>query len=259
MAPFRGKGSISPSASKAILPDRNEEARRVLYGRRSAGRLRPYRKGLMDELLPAITLSLPAEGRIDPRSAFAGSRDSIWLEIGFGGGEHLAARAGANPEIGMIGVEPFVSGVARMLSEIDRRQLDNVRLLVDDARLLLERLDDDCIERIFVLFPDPWPKLRHHKRRIVNDATLAEMTRALKPGGRLHIATDHRDYGRWILARALRQPNLRWRARSAADWTKRPTDQPSTKYEAKALKAGRPPVFFEFEKSVDNGFCCETP
>lgn len=223
--------------------------RRVLYGRRSAGRLRGYRKGLIEQLLPQVSVELPAQGLLDPHTLFAEPVNSVQLEIGFGGGEHLSAQAEAHPNVGFIGVEPFVTGAARMLSEIDRKSLGNVRLLIDDARLLLRSLAPASIERVFVLFPDPWPKARHHKRRIVNPDTLNEISRILQPHGVLRMATDHVEYGRWMLRHALAEPALRWTAKSAPDWTVRPKDQPQTRYERKGLAAGRPAVFLEFVRA----------
>jgi tRNA (guanine-N7-)-methyltransferase len=165
-------------------------------------------------------------------------------ELGFGGGEHLAAEAAAHPEQGFLGVEPFLAGVARLLAGIEARGLDNVRILVDDARLLLAALPDACLARIDVLFPDPWPKARHHKRRIVAPATLAEMARVLVPGGELRLATDDPGYARWMLAAILGEPRLEWLAERAADWRTPWPDRPVTRYEAKAAAAGRRPFYF---------------
>lgn len=167
------------------------------------------------------------------------------LEIGFGGGEHLEAAALANPEVGFIGVEPFLAGVARLLAGIAAHGLENVRILVDDARLLLARLPDSSIERIDVLFPDPWPKSRHHKRRIVNPATCAEMARILAPGGELRLATDDPGYARWMLQALLAEPRLVWTAERAADWRAPGPDHRRTRYEAKALATGRRPVYLQ--------------
>ena len=158
----------------------------------------------------------------------------------------LAAQAEAQPEVGVIGCEPFVSGVARLLSLIAARGLRNVRLLTDDARLLMRALPDGCLERIFILFPDPWPKTRHHKRRIVNAASAAEFARLLQPGGELRLATDDMNYARAMLLVLRARPELRWQARRAPDWRNRPPDGPMTRYEAKALADGRPCVYLGF-------------
>lgn len=147
-----------------------------------------------------------------------------------------------------MGVEPFLNGVAKLLSIIEAEGLANIRLFTDDARLLLPVLPDACLGRIFVLFPDPWPKKRHHKRRLVNRNTVAEFARLLRPGGELRLATDDPGYGRWMLAACLSEPRLEWLAQRAADWRDRPPDSPSTRYEAKALQAGRRPLWLRFRR-----------
>lgn len=182
---------------------------------------------------------------LEPRILFARPVRGVRLEIGFGGGEHLEAAALANPEVGFIGVEPFIAGVARLLAGIEAHGLDNVRILVDDARLLLARLPDSSLERIDVLFPDPWPKSRHHKRRIVNRETCAEMARILAPGGELRLATDDPGYARWMLQALLAEPRLAWTAERAADWRAPGPGHQRTRYEAKALAAGRRPVYLQ--------------
>lgn len=225
-------------------------ARRQVWGRRQGPKLRPGRRSLLDERLPEVGVTLPeGGGRLDPQALFGdGSSRPVWLEIGFGGGEHLAWQAAANPGVGLVGVEPFVNGVARLLSLLEARGLANVRVLMDDARLLLAALPDASINRAFVLFPDPWPKLRHHKRRIVNRGTAAGLARVLGPGAELRVATDDPDYARWILEALLAEPRLEWLAERAADWRERPADWPATRYEEKALAAGRRPTFLRFRR-----------
>jgi len=192
---------------------------------------------------------VPPGGRLDPQALFP-DRRRIWLEIGFGAGEHLAAQAAAHPECGLIGCEPYITGVARLLALADERGLTNLRIVVDDARLLLEALPDACLERIFVLFPDPWPKTRHHKRRIVNPATAAQFARLLAPGGELRLATDDMDYARAMLLAVLPERRLTWLAREPADWRQPPPDWVTTRYQEKALAAGRRCVFLRFERTV---------
>jgi tRNA (guanine-N7-)-methyltransferase len=223
---------------------------RLVYGRRKGHRLRPGRRRLLEELLPKLRLNLPDDGQIDPADQFAHRPERLWLEIGFGGGEHLAAQAAAHPEVGLIGCEPFIGGVARLLSLIEAQGLTNIRLFTDDARLLIQALPDGCLERIFVLFPDPWPKTRHHKRRIVNPQTAAEFVRLLRPGGELRLATDDMGYARAMLLALCARPELQWQARRAADWRERPADWPMTRYESKALAAGARPVFLRFVRRV---------
>ena len=222
---------------------------RLIYGRRKGHRLRPGRQRLLDEALPQLQVNPPERGTLDPASLFAHRPERLWLEIGFGGGEHLAAQAAAHPEIGLIGCEPFVSGVARLLSLIEAQGLTNVRLFTDDARLLMQALPDGCLERIFVLFPDPWPKTRHHKRRIVNAATAAEFARLLRAGGEVRLATDDMGYARAILLALRGQPALQWQAKRPTDWRERPPEWPMTRYESKALAAGRACVYLRFRRA----------
>jgi tRNA (guanine-N7-)-methyltransferase len=218
---------------------------RLIYGRRKGHRLRPGRRRLLEEVLPGLRVPLPERGPLDPAALFP-DRQGCWLEIGFGGGQHLAAQAAAHPQVGLIGCEPYLSGVTRALSLIVSQGLDNVRLFTDDARILIQALPDACLERIFVLFPDPWPKARHHKRRIVNASTAAEFARLLRPGGELRLATDDMGYARAMLLALRGRPELRWHARRPADWRSRPPDWPPTRYEEKALAAARACVYLRF-------------
>ncbi len=209
------------------------------YGRRRGHRLRPQRQSLMDAVLPRVAIVLPpGAGTIDTRTLFDPLPTQVWLEIGFGGGEHLANQAAAHPDIGFIGCEPFINGVASLMRHVDEENLGNVRVWPEDARLLLPRLPDASIDRAFVLFPDPWPKRRHHSRRILGAAGLAELARLLTDGGELRIATDHPGYRDWILMQLGRTDAFTWTARGPADWRERPADWPPTRYEEKALGRG---------------------
>ena len=190
---------------------------------------------------------LPESGGIDPAGLFPDDRP-LWLEIGFGGGEHIAAQAAAHSDRGLIGCEPYITGVARLLALAEAQALTNLRVVVDDARLLLAALPDGCLERIFVLFPDPWPKVRHHKRRIVNPTTAAQFARLLQPGGELRLATDDMPYARAMLLALLPVPQLYWLADSAADWRSRTSCWPPTRYEEKARAAGRACVYLRFRR-----------
>ena len=221
---------------------------RLIYGRRKGHRLRSGRRRLLEEVLPSLQLSLPEHGPLEPARLFAHRPERIWLEIGFGGGEHLAAQAAAHPGVGLIGCEPFISGIARLLSLIEPQGLSNVRLFTDDARLLMQALPEASLERIFVLFPDPWPKTRHHKRRIVNPATAAEFARLLQSGGELRLATDDMSYARAMLLALRGHPELQWQATRPADWRERAPDWPETRYERKARAAGARPVFLRFAR-----------
>jgi tRNA (guanine-N7-)-methyltransferase len=218
-----------------------------VYGRRLGRPLRPALERLIDERLPAYRFALPATGPLDPRSLFAHRPEQVWLEIGFGGGEHLAWQASEHPEVGLIGCEIFLNGIATALRALEAAGARNVRLWPDDARPLLERLAPASLDRVFILFPDPWPKARHRKRRLVGDATLDCLALLLKPGGELRLATDDQDYLTWMLEHLWRhRAQFRWTAERAADWQTR--DWPETRYEAKARAVGRPSTYLTYRR-----------
>ena len=221
---------------------------RRLYGRRRGRPLREGRQRIKETLLPEISITLPQNGPLYPKSLFGIAPDKIWLEIGFGGGEHLAAQAACHPEIGFIGSEVFENGVARLVGEIARRNLGNIRIFADDARLLLDRLPPGSLGRVFILFPDPWPKRRHHKRRLVAPATLDRLSAIMQPGAELRLATDDRDYLAWMLEHVTAHPDFTWLARRPADWRERPLDWPPTRYEEKARAAGRASAYLRFAR-----------
>ena len=233
-------------------PDTAEEPERAFFGRRKGKRLRGQQERRRAELLPALRIVLPEhDAPLDPRTLFPAlpsPPDAVWLEIGFGGGEHLAAQAAAHPGIGFIGAEPFVNGVVKLLAAVEERGLRNVRIRDEDVTALLARLPDASLERVYLLYPDPWPKRRQRKRRFVSDASLAEIGRVLKDGGLFRFASDIDDYAGWTLARAARCPVLTWTARAAPDWTQPFPGWPGTRYEAKALDAGRRPTYLEFAR-----------
>lgn len=221
---------------------------RFLYGRRRGRKLRAGQQTLLETLLPRLRVELPPNGPLDPRALFGPGIDAVWLEIGFGAGEHLAAQAAAEPRTGMIGCEVFENGVVKLLAELQRLALGNVRLFIDDARLLLAVLPQASIARVFILFPDPWPKLRHHKRRIIAPATLDLLAQVMADGAELRLATDDRAYLGWMLERLTGHPAFEWLARRPADWRERGADWPATRYEQKALAAGRMPTFLRFRR-----------
>jgi tRNA (guanine-N7-)-methyltransferase len=172
----------------------------------------------------------------------------VWMEIGFGGGEHLVWQAREHRDVGLIGCEPFEDGVIKLLSAIEREGLTNIGVHVGDARPLLRLLPQASIGRAFILFPDPWPKKRHHKRRLVSIQTLQEIVRILRPGGELRVGTDVAEYACAILDAASHNAALRWTASGPEDWRSRPSDWPQTRYEAKAVGAGRRCYFFRFQR-----------
>ena len=214
------------------------------YGRLKTRTIKPRQAALVENLLPSLR---PPAGPFDPLTLKPGAKE-IWLEIGFGGGEHMAAQAALRPDILVIGAEPFQNGVASALRHIDEQALDNVRVHDGDARDLMARLPDASLDRVFVLFPDPWPKTRHNKRRIIQAETVAELARLLKPGGRLRFASDWADYVDWSLERFLKNPAFRWTAEAAAGWRASPADHLTTRYEEKRL-GDCAPVFLDFVRT----------
>ena len=216
------------------------------FGRIKSRAIKPRQAALFDTLLPGITVPDPASGPIDPLALMPGAR-AAWLEIGFGGGEHLAAQAARHPDAVMIGCEPFLNGVGSALRHIDEAGLKNVRIHADDARAVVDALPDASLDRIMILFPDPWHKARHNKRRLVQDEFAMALARKLKPGGRLRFVTDWKDYADWALERFLRTPGLQWLADEADDWRTAPADHVVTRYEEKKL-GDTAPIFLEFER-----------
>ncbi|HBK92416.1 MAG TPA: tRNA (guanosine(46)-N7)-methyltransferase TrmB [Parvularcula sp.] len=219
----------------------------ALYGRTKGHPLRRRQRQLVDALLPKIAAPDPENGPIDLEAMFPGA-GRIELEIGFGGGEHLAWQAARAPSAGFIGAEPFINGVAQLLQKIDAESLQNIRVRHGDARPLIETLPAAAIDRIYVLHPDPWPKKRHFKRRMISPWFFAEAGRLLKPGGELRVASDIPDYVRWTLMHAQGTPALAWTAERASDWRERIEDWPQTRYEAKALREGRRPAYLVFRR-----------
>ena len=211
------------------------------YGRIKSRPIKPRQAGLLDTLLPQI--AIPTEP-FDPRALKPDAAEA-WLEIGFGGGEHLAEQAARRPDVLFLAAEPFLNGVASALRHIDERGLENVRIHAGDARELLTALPDASLDRAFILFPDPWPKARHHKRRLIQDEVVADLARALKPGGTLRFATDWKDYAAWTLERMLRSGQFSWIAERADDWRTAPADHVTTRYELKRL-GDCAPVFLDF-------------
>ena len=219
------------------------------YGRRRGHKLRPNRQALIDDFLPHLRLALPADGGpLNLEAVFASPVSDLWLEVGFGGGEHLAAQAAAHPDIGFIGCEPFVNGVANVLSLIDRGGLTNIRIFNDDVRKLFPVLTDAVFGRIVALFTDPWPKKRHHRRRFISDDTLVQLSRLLKDDGVLRLASDHMGYVNWMLDHLTAKDELIWDARSKQDWGVPPSDWVETRYERKAKAKGNHPAYLCFSR-----------
>ena len=226
-----------------------EQPRRRVYGRRLGHRLRPGRQALLERALPGLRIDLPEDerARIDVTGLFPAPVRHLWLEIGFGAGEHLACQLRGNPAIGIVGCEPYVQGVAGLLSHLEADgTAERVRIFPDDGRLLVHHLPDACIGRLFVLFPDPWPKKRHHKRRLIDAESLAAFARVLKDGAEFRWASDDRDYVDWTLERVAANRAFALSGDSPGDGRARPADWPETRYEQKARAAGRAPVLLGF-------------
>ncbi len=196
------------------------------FGRLRGRRLSARQQSLLDEVLPRLALDLAGPCPQSLQSLFAAPVREVWLEIGFGGAEHLVWQAHHNPDVGIIGCEVFEDGLVKAASAIEEHALAGVRLSTDDARDLLRWLPEGRLARVFVLFPDPWPKKRHAKRRLVSRATLDLLARAMAPGAELRIATDIGDYARAILLAAAAHPALVWQARAPQDWRERGPDWP---------------------------------
>ena len=218
------------------------------YGRRKARPLSGRKDRLLTELLPTLRLPLPKPAPSSLTSLFAQPIAQVWLEIGFGSGEHLAWQAEHHPKTGFIGCEPFINGVASLLGKIESAGLTTIRIHNGDARDVLAWLATHSITRIFVLFPDPWPKKRHQKRRLLSSHSAAQFARVLAPSGELRFATDSGDYACEALRTILTNRAFAWTAESAKDWRERPSDWPETRYERKALSEGRKPAYLCFRR-----------
>jgi tRNA (guanine-N7-)-methyltransferase len=222
---------------------------RGFFGRRKGHPLRARQATLFDTLLPRLALDLPRAAPRGLAALFAVPVDDVLLEIGFGGAEHLIAEAQAHPRTGFIGCEPFVNGMAKALVAIDELRLANIRLHHGDAVELLAWLPPHGLSRVDLLYPDPWPKRRHWKRRFVSDANIAALARVLRPGGEFRFATDWANYAEWTLLRLLRSPSFSWTAERADDWREPWAGFSGTRYEAKAVREGRAPTYLVFKRT----------
>ena len=221
-------------------PDHPDRHRRKLYGRRKGPKLSARQAGLRQTLLGELAYT-PG---VDPLTQFPNSVRDVWLEVGFGAGEHLMWQAQAHPHVGLIGAEPYEMGMAKLLTKLEERPLNTVRLFEGDGRDIIEALPDASLGRFFLLFPDPWPKTRHHKRRFLQMEMLDLLAAKLKPGAELRFATDDKSYLPYALERLMAHPALDWLAQGVGDWKSRPADWPPTRYETKAIKG--PPIFLCF-------------
>ncbi len=216
----------------------------ALYGRRKGHKLSPTKQDRMENLLPR--LRVPAGAIADPQALFDVPVKEVWLEIGFGGGEHLLGMAERHPDIGFIGCEPFINGAAKLLAGIDEKNIGNIRIHDADAVDLLPRLPVASFDRAYLLYPDPWPKRRHNKRRFISTERLTMLARLLKPGALFRFASDIDDYAAWTLRHIAASTELDWPAEKSSDWTKPFEGWISTRYEAKAFREGRKPSYLTF-------------
>ena len=223
--------------------------RDALWGRRKGKPISARRADLMATRLPALAISIDAAAPAPLAALFAAPVATVRLEIGFGGGEHLLHQAKAFPATGFIGVEPFLNGLAKAVAAIADLELDNVRLFGGDAMQLLDWLPAGSLERIDLLYPDPWPKKRHWKRRFINPQNLDRFARVLGGGGVVRVASDIESYVAWTLLHFMRRRDFEWTALGADDWRKPFPGWPGTRYEGKALAAGRRPAYLEFRRS----------
>ena len=222
---------------------------RRLYGRRQGHALRQGQAALVDELLPRI--SVADSGPITAQSLFGdadGQGRPLELEIGFGGGEHMAGQAAMRPGHGFIGCEPFLNGVVAALGHIERLELDNIRIHMGDALEVIDRLADASLDRAYLLHPDPWPKARHAKRRFMNKGPVDLIAAKLKPGAEFRFGTDHPVYCRWAMMVMGKSPDFEWLAGTPQDFLTRPDDWPETRYEAKARRLGHEVWYFEYRR-----------
>lgn len=227
-------------------PDRTA---RAFFGRRRGKRLRSSQEAAIQELLPRLFLDPGTPTPKDLKVFFPRPVEEIRLEIGFGGGEHLLSEIARNPSIGFIGVEPFVNGMAKLLSGLEGKVPANLRLYNDDVIHILDWLPDSSLFQIDLLYPDPWPKKRHWKRRFVSQENLDRFARVLKSGGRFRFASDIESYVNWTLQHCRRHGAFEWEARHADDWRLPFENWPGTRYEAKALREGRKPAYLTFVRA----------
>jgi tRNA (guanine-N7-)-methyltransferase len=223
---------------------------RALHGRRKGRPLRRQRAGLVETLLPRLALPLRPPAPNPLTALFTPPVRAVRMEIGFGGGEHLTGAAERLPDTGFIGCEPFLNGMARALSLIETKRLANIRLHCGDAAEVIAWLPDASLARIDLLYPDPWPKRRHWKRRFIQDESVAALARVLAAGGELRFATDWPDYAAWTLERLLRSPHFVWTAERADDWRLPWPGHTRTRYEEKAIRAGRRPCYLAFRRTA---------
>jgi len=244
--------SIAPRDSRSRDASSGDDAaahgQGSFFGRRKGHKLRIHQADLIAHLLPRLSLDIAKPCPADLAALFGSAVDDIRLEIGFGGGEHLIAEARAFPNLGFIGCEPYVNGMAKILTQIEAHNIGNIRLFAGDAAELLAWAPQRALARIDLIHPDPWPKRRHWKRRFVQDPTVAAMARALKPGGEFRFVSDIADYCAWTLAHLARSTDFVWTAERAADWRLPWDGYTMTRYGRKAEREGRVAAYLRFQR-----------
>lgn len=251
MAAFPGKRQIWLKRCRRALADPELHKTRRIYGRRIGRALNQGRKDVFERLLPVLQISedkVTQQENLSPGTLFSEPCKETWLEIGFGNGEHLAALMRAQPENAYIGAEPFINGMAAFLKDIKDEPHDRIRVWMDDAIMLAQSLESECLDGIYVLNPDPWPKKRHHKRRIISQENLNSFARILKPGGQLVMSTDVDDLAKWMVTQCVRHPAFEWTAECADDWRLPPEGWIETRYEQKGSAAGRQQIYLVFRR-----------
>jgi len=231
-----------------IAGPQRARASEAFFGRRRGKSIKPAQAEALDANLPHYRIDVTQPAPAELGSLFATPVTEVRLEIGFGGGEHLLAGARTEPTCGFIGVEPFINGMARVMSAVAREPLDNLRVYDDDATVLLDWLPAGSVQRVDLLYPDPWPKRKHWKRRFVSHRNLDRIARVLARGGEFRFASDIDTYVNWTLLKARHHPLFEWTAAEAADWDQPFAGWPGTRYEAKALREGRRPAYLSFRR-----------
>lgn len=217
------------------------------YGRRKGKKLRDRRLAGIEDILPQIKIEVGA-GELNLPALFPFPVRDVWMEIGFGDGKHLIDQALANPDVGFIGCEPFLNGIASLCADIQDAGIKNIRIWPDDARLLMQRLPSASLGKCFLLNSDPWPKNRHAKRRFVQQETLDDIHRILKKGSLFRMSSDHSILVSWQLEKTYFHGGFSWNAKDASDWRDRPADLPETRYQKKGATEGRPTIFLNFTR-----------
>jgi tRNA (guanine-N7-)-methyltransferase len=241
MVPSRNRDDPSDDGGKA-------HAQGSFFGRRKGHRLRSHQADLIENLLPHLALDITSPAPGDLTELFDDGITDVRLEIGFGGGEHLVAEARAFPQTGLVGCEPYVNGMAKILTQIEAHNIGNIRLFAGDAAELLVWAPSQSMRRIDLIHPDPWPKRRHWKRRFVQDSTVAAMARILKADGEFRFVSDIDDYCAWTLSHLLRSPDFFWTAERVSDWQAPWPDYTMTRYGAKAEREGRKATYLRFRR-----------